>query len=434
MESFLDLWKMVSATLHTEVGDTAYNVWLSKIEPVSMTDEEVVLIVPTDFFKNIISARYGQLIADTLFQLTGINLRVNIVTGDRKEEQPVAEQPPKPDNDEFTFDNFIVGASNRFASAAAQAVATSPGTAYNPLFIYSPSGMGKTHLLFAIQNYIERNSPGKTIVYVKGDQFTNELIEAIGKNSRMEFRSKYRYADVLLVDDIQFIGGKESTQEEFFHTFNTLFQEKKQIVLTSDRSPKDIHVLEDRLRSRFEQGLIADIQPPEFETRIAIIKRKAAQYNVAINDDIATFIASKLKTNIRQLEGVVQKIGAICMVEREKPSLQVAQRAIRDIQNDVMPIPMTIERIISEVARVYEVQPEDIHSKRRTANLSLARQVAMYCVREVTGMSYEAIGEEFSGRDHTTVIYAVQQVSKKMEKQSDFRSTIDDIIENIKGH
>lgn len=353
--------------------------------------------------------------------------------------EPSGSQPPQgqmySSSDEsyyeYTFDTFIVGSSNRFAHAASVAVAENPGGAYNPLFIYGPSGMGKTHLLFAIQNAVLKKYPDKQVKYIKGDQFTNELIEAIGKGRQNEFHQKYRYIDVLMVDDVQFIGGKDQTQEEFFHTFNTLHQEHKQIVLTSDRPPREIQTLENRLRSRFEMGLLADIQPPEYETRIAIIKRKAKQCNMEISDEIAEFIAERLKSNIRQLEGVVKRINATYQLEKELPSLTMAQNAIRDVMNDVQPTPITIERIIEEVARTFEVTAKDIKSPKRAAQISQARQVAMYVVREVTNLSYEEIGKEF-GRDHSTAIYAVQQVERNMKKRPDFRNMVNDLIKNIK--
>lgn len=335
------------------------------------------------------------------------------------------------DDSEYTFDTFIVGSSNRFAHAASVAVAENPGGSYNPLFIYGPSGMGKTHLLFAIQNAVQKKFPEKKVKYIKGDQFTNELIEAIGKGKQNEFHQKYRYIDVLMVDDVQFIGGKDQTQEEFFHTFNTLHQEHKQIVLTSDRPPREIQTLENRLRSRFEMGLLADIQPPEYETRIAIIKRKARQCNMEISDEIAEFIAERLKSNIRQLEGVVKRINATYQLDKETPSLTMAQNAIRDVMNDVQPTPITIERIIEEVARTFEVTAKDIKSPKRAAQISQARQVAMYVVREVTNLSYEEIGKEF-GRDHSTAIYAVQQVERNMKKRPDFKNMVNDLIKNIK--
>ena len=333
---------------------------------------------------------------------------------------------------EFTFDTFIVGSSNKFAHAASLAVAANPGYAYNPLFIYGNSGLGKTHLLNAIRSEIKANSPEKEIIYVKGDDFTNELIESIHLAKTSEFRQKYRNSDVLLVDDVQFIGGKESTQEEFFHTFNALYEAKKQIVLTSDRPPKEIQSLVDRLRNRFESGLIADIQPPDFETRSAIIKRKAELLEIDVPDDVCEYIATKLKANIRQLEGVVKKMKAKSLLYGEKISINSAQKIISDILNNDQPPPLTVEKIIEEVARTFGVTAEDIRSSKRNSNISKARQIAIYVVREITQLSMNLIGDEFGGRDHSTIVYAVKQVEKDMSKDTKVKSMVEDIIKNIR--
>lgn len=434
MDSFTDLWKLITPTVLDEIGETAYNVWISPIVPVELTSEEAVLKVPSDFYRNVISGRYSQSIKNAILSITALDVDIRIITNEESGITEIKQMEDETEDDnEYTFESFVVGSTNRFAHAAAQAVSNNPGKAYNPLFIYGPSGMGKTHLLYAIRDKILNDNPDMNIVYIKGDQFTNELIEAVRKDQYelSDFRKKYRYADVFLMDDIHFIAGKEQTQEEFFNTFNSLHQENKQIVLTSDRPPKDIKTLEDRLRTRFESGLLADIQPPEFETRIAIIKRKATQYNMDLPDDIAEFIATKVKSNIRQLEGVVKKINIMCLIDKEKPSINIAQNAIKDILNDSEPVSTKIEKIILEVARAFNVQPQDIYSKKRTANLSLARQVSMYCVREVTSLPYDNIGKQFSGRDHTTVIYACQQIADKIATQTDLKSTIDDIIKNV---
>ncbi len=334
---------------------------------------------------------------------------------------------------EYTFATFIIGPSNKFAHAAALAVAANPANAYNPLFIYGGSGLGKTHLLYAICAEIRQNKPQMKVIYSKGEEFTNELISAIATERTKDFHDKYRQADILLVDDIQFIGGKESTQEEFFHTFNALYQAGKQIVLTSDRPPKEIKTLEDRLRTRFESGLLADVQPPDFETRIAIIRRKAELLDIAIPDDVAEYISNRLKNNIRQLEGAVKKIKAYKILAGSSPSIVIAQNAIRDILNDSQPISVTVERIINEVSRYFEVTPQDIRSQKRSSQISLARQVAMYVVREVTQMSMSSIGEEFGGKDHSTVVYSIQQCREKMENDSRFKNTVEDIIKNIRN-
>ncbi|MBQ2792550.1 MAG: chromosomal replication initiator protein DnaA, partial [Oscillospiraceae bacterium] len=334
---------------------------------------------------------------------------------------------------EYTFGTFIVGPSNKFAHAASLAVATNPAGTYNPLFIYGGSGLGKTHLLCAIAAEIKKNDPVADIIYIKGEDFTNELIEAIKNETTIAFHNKYRQADVLLVDDIQFIGGKESTQEEFFHTFNTLYEANKQIVLTSDRPPKEIKLLEDRLRTRFEWGLLADIQPPDFETRIAIIQRKAELLNIHVPDEVCEYIANKLKTNIRQLEGVVKKLKAYKLLAGTPPSVLIAQNAIREVLNDQQPVPVTVERIIAEVGRTCGVSSQDIRSNKRSATISSARQVSIYIVREITGMSMAAIGDEFGGRDHSTVVYAIQQVEKNMQSDYKFREMVEDIMKNIQN-
>ena len=325
----------------------------------------------------------------------------------------------------------MVGSSNKFAHAASQAVASKPASYYNPLFIYGGSGLGKTHLLYAICNEIRKNSPAANILFTKGEYMANELIEAIQKGQTMEFRAKYRQVDVLLIDDIQFISGKVSTQEEFFHTFDALHQANKQIVLTSDRPPREIATLEERLRTRFEMGLLADIQPPDLETRIAIIRRKAQLLDIPITDDIAEYIAGQLKSNVRQLEGAVKCMRAQYLLAGEQPTLVTAQNAIRDIRNDSQPVPITVERIINEVARTMTVTPEDIRSTKRSAPISQARQVAAYVVRSITGLPMKAIGEEFGTRDHSTIVYAIQKVESRMAKDSSFKGMVGDIIKNI---
>lgn len=288
-------------------------------------------------------------------------------------------------------------------------------------------------MLMAIANETKKLHPNQNVISVSSETFTNELIASIQNKTSNSFHNKYRKADILLVDDIQFISGKESTQEEFFHTFNELYQEGKQIVLTSDRPPKDIQTLEDRLKSRFEWGLITDISPPNFETRIAIINRKADLLQISIPSEVAEFIANRLKTNIRQLEGAVKKIKAYKMLTGTPPTISIAQTVIKEILNDNQPVPVTVERIIEEVAKTYSVTPDDIRSQKRSAQISMARQVAIYIVRDVTQMSMAPIGEEFGGRDHSTIVYALKQVEKQMETDPRQKAIIDDIIKNIKN-
>ncbi|MBR3290007.1 MAG: chromosomal replication initiator protein DnaA, partial [Clostridia bacterium] len=311
--------------------------------------------------------------------------------------------------------------------------ASKPAYHYNPLFIYGGSGLGKTHLLHAICNELLKKDLNANIVYVTGETFTNEMIESLRSSAMPSFRMKYRDADVLLIDDIQFIAHKEGIQEEFFHTFDFLYQAHRQIVLTSDRLPKEIATLEDRLRSRFESGLLADIQPPDLETRMAIITRKAEQMDMYISPEVCEYIASQLKSNIRQLEGVVKKMRAAYLLTGENPSLSSAQSAIRVVRSDMQPTPITIEKIIEEVARTMNVSPEDIRSQKSTAPISRARQTAVYIIREITGLSTEAIGKEFGGRDHSTIVYSYNKAKKTMETDVSYRHMIEDVIKNIRS-
>ena len=332
----------------------------------------------------------------------------------------------------FTFDNFIVGSTNRFAHAAAMAVADNPFIIYNPLVIYGKSGVGKTHLMLAIKNHILSRNPEKKIVYTSGEDFTNQLVTSLRDGTIENFREKFRTADVLLMDDIHFIAGKEQTQEEFFNTFNTLYQNNKQIVVTLDRPVMEVKTLEERIRSRLESGLLADISSPDFETRVGIVKTKSELLNITLSENIIYYIAEHIRANTRQLEGVVKKLQAYIMFQKKSPTIPVVQGFIRDIVNDPKKEPIKIEQIISEVARNYSIQETDILSQRRTANIALARQVAMYIAKETTELSYKAIGESF-GKDHTTVLYACREIEKKIKQDPFEKEVIEEIIKNIKG-
>ncbi|HEX3025722.1 MAG TPA: chromosomal replication initiator protein DnaA [Clostridia bacterium] len=447
MQSFKEVWSQVCQYCKGKISDVAFKTWIYCMEPVELKSDEAVFFVRSDFQRNIIFDRYKELLIDGFESVLGFKVDINIVTeedkpnGYRSQYDFVITQNPEDIEKsyasadyEYTFDTFIVGSSNKFAHAASLAVASNPAMAYNPLFIYGGSGLGKTHLLHAIKYEIEKNDPGSNIIYIKGDDFTNELVESIRQNSQIQFRNKYRQSTVLLVDDIQFIAGKEGTQEEFFHTFNTLYEAKKQIVLTSDRPPKEIQTLEDRLRTRFEWGLLADVQPPDFETRLAIIKRKAELLGISIPDEVSEYIANKLKNNIRQLEGAVKKMKAYNLLAGDPPSIAIAQNAIRDILNDNQPVPVTVDRIIGEVSRTFGVTGDELRGKMRSGNISSARQVAMYIVRDITQMSTSSIGDEFGGRDHSTVVYAIQKVEDDMSSNQRFRATVQDIIKNIRDH
>ena len=439
MDSFKDVLEAAQSYCKAQMAEPTYNLYIDGLEPISFEDSShITLSVRNDFICKIVTDRYLGLLKEAFKTVLGFDVDITLVVPSTPPHEVVLAQqyeanPASPQgNYEFTFENFIKGPSNQFAFAAAQAVAANPSGAYNPLFIYGGSGLGKTHLLTAIQTEIKRTHPDFVIMYVTCEQFTNELIAAIRAGSTEDFRMKYRVADLLLVDDIQFIAGKESTQEEFFHTFNSLHDAHKQIVIASDRPAKEIKSLEERLRTRFEWGLTADVQPPDFETRVAIVKRKAELLHLDLPEDVAEFIANHLKNNIRQLEGAVKKLNAIHLVEGATPTISTAQRAISDIVNNEQPAPVTVSKIIEEVGRTYGVSPEDIKSSKRNANVSFARQISMYVVREITQMPMVEIGKEFGGRDHSTVVYAIQQIEEKSARDPVTKATVSDIIKNIR--
>lgn len=438
MDSFEDAWEVICSYCKTKITDVAYNTWISRVKPLKLDFESntAYLIVPNDFHRQTLTRCYIPLLNEAFEAVFDNKFIVSFKTPEEVEnhiKKPEVQVEVKDTNYEYTFDTFIVGSSNKFAHAACLAVATNPSHAYNPLFLWGNSGLGKTHLLYAIGNEIKKNDPSKVICYIKGDDFTNELIESLRLAKMSEFRHKYRQADILLVDDVQFIGGKESTQEEFFHTFNALYDAKKQIVLTSDRPPKEIKTLDDRLRSRFEQDLIADIQPPDIETRIAIIKRKAELLEIDLSNEVCEYIASKIKANIRQLEGTVKKLKAKSLLNNEKITISSVQEVIADILNNDVPPEVTVERIIDEVARTYGVSPDEIRSqKNRSANISNARHIAIYVTRELTTLSMVAIGEEFGNRHYSTIIYTLKKVQEMMEKDRKVKEIIDDTIKNIR--
>ncbi len=441
MESFAELFDVVAdRMLETgKITEVVYNLWIKALVPVELNGNTAVFKTPTSFQKGIVENNYVPILKEEFSRLIGIPVEIEIICMDSDDKDlPTQEdmwhydEETPIENEPYTFANFIVGHSNEFAFAAATAVAKNCGHSYNPLFIYGHSGLGKTHLMMAIQNEIKKLSPEKKIIYVSGENFTNELISAINSKTTEAFHNKYRSTDVLLMDDVQFISGKESTQEEFFHTFNELYKVNKQIVLTSDRPPKEIGTLEDRIRTRFEWGLIADISFPDFETRCAIIEQKTNHMGIRLKSDVVEFIASKLKNSIRQIEGVLLKLQAMNKFDGVVPTIAVAQMVINDILTNEQPISVTIDNIIQEVSVLYSVTPDDIRSKKRSAQISNARKVAAYIMREVTGMSFEDIGNEF-GRDHATMIYSINSVSEQMEKDSKMKSMIEDTIKNLQG-
>ncbi|MBQ7549043.1 MAG: chromosomal replication initiator protein DnaA [Clostridia bacterium] len=429
MDSFAELWEMIKEECKNQVSESIYNVWFKDMELVSFSDDKAVIAL-SDFKKKIVENRFMDKLESSFRNVLGFDIKI-ILTDVESGQKPPDKTEILP-NEEGTFESFVVGPSNKFAYAAASAVANDPGGKYNPLFIYGNSGLGKTHLLNAICHEIKKNNPNMNIVYTRGEDFTNELVKYIAQKSTDEFHAKYRNANVLLVDDVQFISGKTSTQEEFFHTFNALYQSGNQIVLTSDLPPREIATLEDRLRNRFEWGLIADIQPPDLETRMAIIKRKAETLDFDIPDDIIQYIAEKLKNNIRQLEGAVKKMQAFVTMQGLPVNITTAQTAIKDIIVDSSASPVTVSRIVAEVARTYGADPQEIYSPKQNAKITRMRQMAMYIAREMTGLSTKLIGREFN-RDHSTVVYSLDKFSKLYESDSKVRSTVESIMKNIRG-
>ncbi len=450
MNSFSEVFEQVKRYCidHALISDVAMKTWIDAMVPVGIEGNDAVFYVQTEFQQGVLLATYKTVLENALEQTVGFPLHLVVNYKGKEESEPSAASAPDFDaldekheelrksyefaEYDYTFDTFIVGRSNEFAYAACKAVATDAASTYNPLFIYGPSGLGKTHLVTAIKHEIIKADPDKNVIYVTGESFGNELIKAIDQRDTSVFHDKYRNADVLIVDDIQFFSGKERMQEEFFHTFNKLHSEGKQIVITSDKPPRDLKTLEERIRNRFEWGLIADISIPDFETRFAIIRRKAELLDLKIPDEVTEFIANRLKTNIRQLEGAVKKLKALKMLANSSPTISMAQSVIRDILTDDQPIPITVEKVIAEVANVYGITPEDIRSTKRTSQISTARKVAAYVVREVTGMPLAAIGMEFGGRDHSTIVYAINNVTEALKKDANLKELVDDIIKDIR--
>ena len=433
MYSSAYVWAKVLIHMEERLGAVTVSAWFDDAEVVELTEEHLILYSSSDFRREIIRRRCTEYIQDALKDIFNSDAKL-IVFGDEElaSYQSKGKQKTTMDfNPQFSFESFVVGPSNRFANGAAIAVTNNPGQVYNPLFIYGPAGVGKTHLLYAIANGIRKANPNANIVYIKGDQFTNELIDAIKSGKNIEFRSKYREADLFLIDDIQFIAGKESTQEEFFHTFNKLYEEHKQIVMTSDRKPSDMGTLEDRLKTRFEWGLLADIQPPDYETRMAIIKNKAHSLGLDLNDEVCNYIAVNVTSNVRQIEGTVKKIMAYRDLNNMPLDLPNVSRAISDMfksEGNALPTPSLI---ISQVCKFYSIEEDVLRGTKKTKGITEARQVATYLIRKLTNLSLPDIGKEFS-RDHSTILYGIRKVEvalKDGDKQ--LQDNIRDITANI---
>lgn len=448
-----NLWEQALNIIKGEISEISFNTWIKSCTPISISDNILKLSVPNEFTKGILDTRYKDLLIQALKIVTSRKFKIEFYLESDLEEEKENDEKQKEEkkentndvdgsivvsdemsatlNPKYTFQSFVIGNSNRFAHAASLAVAESPAKAYNPLFIYGGVGLGKTHLMHAIGHYILQENPKAKVVYVSSEKFTNELINAIKDDKNEEFRNKYRKVDVLLIDDIQFIAGKERTQEEFFHTFNALHEENKQIILSSDRPPKEIPTLEDRLRSRFEWGLIADIQPPDFETRMAILKKKADVEGLNVPNEVMVYIATKIKSNIRELEGALIRIIAYSSLTNRDVSVDLASEALKDIISNKESAPVTVKTIQESVANYYNLRIEDLKSQRRTRNIAYPRQIAMYLSRKLTDMSLPKIGEEFGGRDHTTVIHAYEKISENLKTDEGLQSMINDITKKL---
>ena len=436
-----DIWGLVCEECKKSISQAAFDCFLDPLKPVAFTSGELVISCKEDYEKTILVQNYTSLLERCGTEVMGFPVKVTFIVERNEEQIKLAEQYSDglSFEDFFTFQNFVVGSNNRFAHAASLAVADSSVVIpnYNPLVIYGPSGVGKTHLMLAIKNHMKKHNPAKKIEYIRSEDFTNQLIGALkegklGIGSIDDFRNKFRNVDVLLIDDIHFIAGKEQTQEEFFNTFNTLIQANKQIVVTVDKPPKDIKTLDDRIRSRLEGGLFADILAPDFETRVGIVLKKAEQYNIEISEHIAFYIAENIKVNTRQLEGVVKKLQAVVSIQKKVPTISSVQSIIKDVISDTKPEPIKVETIITEVANTYNVSESDILSNRKTAELVLARQVAMYIARKTTDLSYKAIGECF-GKDHTTVLYNVNKIEEFLRDKPYQNELVEDLINNLRS-
>ena len=431
MNSLNDIWEEILKQLKQEITPTAINTWFSDCTPVALDNCTLIIHTTSDFKRSIILSRFSEKIKAILTDIFSCDFDLNILVGDEGYE--TREEPDSliPGIEWYTFDRFIVGNSNKFAHAAAKAVVANPGNSkYNPLLIYGNSGLGKTHLLLAIGQAIHQNDPSKTMAYIKGDDFTNQMVNAIQQQTSDKFREKFRNLDLLLVDDIQFIAGKERTQEEFFNTFNNIYENGGQIVITSDRPPMEMTLLDDRLRTRFEGGLMADIQPPDLETRMAITKNKAAQFGLILSDDSVVFIAENVTTNVRQIEGVIKKLTAYKEILNDVITIDSVKRAIEDVKKSGNTIPKP-EVIIKEVARYYGLEEKEIRGQSRSKNTAIARQVSMYLMRTLTNLSLKDIGAQFEDRNHSTVLTSIRKIEDMMATDPEMAGTIRDITSNI---
>ena len=450
MQSFKDVWEKALVILKNDLNSTSFESWIKLLVPMKMENDVAYFCVSTLFQKSIIDKKYKTEVERAITNVMGFDITMQVMTEEevpprfreitQRKNEEVSQEIPRFEEEiqafnaktNLTFENFVVGKENEFAHAAALAIANNPAGAYNPFFLYGHSGLGKTHLINAIANKIQENNPNLIIVYIKGDEFTSELIEAIGHQTQRQFKNKYRKADILLMDDVQFLSGRPSVQEEMFHTFDALYENNRQIILTSDRPPKDLNNIEERLQSRFAMGLTADVQPPEYETRVAIIKRKAKFYNLNIPDEVVELIANKIKNNVRELEGTIKKLKAYNSLWGQTPTIALAKDAMEAVIRENKNATITPEAVIDEVSRYYDIPVEKIKGEKKTGDIVLPRQIAMYIIRENTDLSLPEIGREMGGKNHTTVLYSIKKIEEAMKQDPQIAKIVAELIENIK--
>ncbi len=445
------IWEMVKASFAESLSKNVADLWFGELKISSFENNEIIFTTESSFKHKILNENYLVRMSEEFSRILGVEISVKVnFIGERptaeKLKQQITGEKPSPVreemnriekriasqnyNFEYTFDNFIVGSSNKFAHAACTAVADHPAREYNPLFIYGPSGLGKTHLMSAIVNEIRKKKKDLKVIYIKGEEFTNQLIESLSKQEMPAFRERYRNCDILLIDDIQFIAGKNSTQEEFFHTFNALYEDRKQIILSSDRPPKDIQTLEDRLKTRFEWGLIADIEPPDLELRIAIIKKKAEQINIELSEEILEFLAENLRSNIRQIEGAVRKLSAKSFLSGKVITMEIAKSCLSELLGGAEPMSVTVDKVFSAVYSKYGISKEDLLGNKRNKEIAFARHVAIYLIKEVTEMSFPNVGKIF-GKNHSTMIASYEKIQKKISMDPVFNIEIEEMTKEV---
>ncbi len=467
LDDISQVWHLIREDFRAELSDVITNLWLGSLEVADFEGSTITMRAESEMKIRVVTSKYKTAIEHKFADMMGFDITLRFICDDpmplpqddpgtlgHAATIPAVDTPdrdlPSSENDgafrpggigstlppfnfEYTFENFIVGSSNKFAHAACLAVADRPAQAYNPLFIYGPSGLGKTHLLYAITNELKKKIGNVRVIYIKGEDFTNQMIDSLSRQAMGEFRDKYRSCDVLLIDDIQFIAGKTSTQEEFFHTFNALHEAGKQIIMTSDRPPREIKTLEDRLKTRFEWGLIADIQPPDLELRTAIIKKKADQVNVSIPDDVLSFLSENLRSNIRQIEGAIKKLGAKSFLTGRHVTMELARSCISELLGGAEPITVTVDKIFTSIYKKYNIKREDIVGPKRTKDIAIARHITVYIIRSVTDMSLPNIGK-IIGRDHSTVMSSIETVEKRMLQDPVFRAEMEEMVKEIRGN